>query len=280
MFLQPELLVLFLLLLQISHSKSGFGFRPSARFVSKTSQPNWASKNSLPTNSDVTKNYMKRKINRMSMSSPHYKGCKIIIAGAPASGKGTQCEIIKKQFGVVHLSTGDILRAAVKDGTELGLKAKGYMDAGKLVPDDLIIGVVQDRLKQPDCQSQGWLLDGFPRTRVQANALEAAGMTPDCFILLDVAEDVLVERVTGRRTDPETGKIYHMKFSPPESEEVAARLIQRSDDTAEKVIIRFRDFQANIDSVRELYEDKMVWVDGSLAPRDVSEVVVSSINSI
>ena len=114
-----------------------------------------------------------------SSSSP-----KIIIAGAPAAGKGTQCEVIRKDFGVVHLSTGDILRAAVKEQSELGLKAKSFMDAGKLVPDELIIGVVCDRLKQTDCVNQGWLLDGFPRTKSQADALNQAGMVPDCFVLL------------------------------------------------------------------------------------------------
>ena len=110
---------------------------------------------------------------------------KIIIAGAPAAGKGTQCEIIKKELGVIHLSTGDMLRAAVKDGTELGVKAKEFMDAGQLVPDDLIINVVVERLQQPDCQSKGWLLDGFPRTRAQADAIAALGIVADSFILLD-----------------------------------------------------------------------------------------------
>ena len=138
---------------------------------------------------------------------------KIIIAGAPASGKGTQCEVIKADYNVVHLSTGDILRAAVKAGSELGAEAKSYMDSGNLVPDELITGVVCDRLSQPDCEYQGWLLDGFPRTSAQAEALSRAGYDPDAFILLDVPQQCLVERVTGRRTDPETGKIYHTTVS-------------------------------------------------------------------
>ena len=123
----------------------------------------------------------------------------------------------------MHLSTGDMLRAAVKEGTELGKQAQAVMEAGQLVPDELIIGVVVDRLRQSDCVEKGWLLDGFPRTKPQADALNAAGMVPDCFLLLDVPQEVLVERVTGRRTDPETGKIYHLTFSPPENEEIAAR---------------------------------------------------------
>ena len=204
---------------------------------------------------------------------------KIIIAGAPAAGKGTQCEYIKQDFGVVHLSTGDILRAAVKDCTELGLKAKGFMDAGQLVPDELITGVICDRLQQPDCLSNGWLLDGFPRTKAQASALATAGIIPDCFVLLDVNEDVLVERVTGRRTDPVTGKIYHMTFSPPETEEIAARLVQRSDDTEEKIVVRYREFQSHINEVRSSYEDKMIWVDGTQKKETIRKVLVASLKS-
>merc|ERR1712071_473464 len=108
------------------------------------------------------------------------------------------------------------------------------MDSGKLVPDDVIIGVVKDRMEQADCKKQGWLLDGFPRTQAQADALLASGVSADCFLFLNVPDEILVERVVGRRTDPETGKIYHMTFSPPDDEEVLARLEQRSDDTEEK----------------------------------------------
>ena len=202
---------------------------------------------------------------------------KIIIAGAPASGKGTQCEVIKQEFGVVHLSTGDILRAAVKEGTPLGKQAKEYMDAGQLVPDTLIIDVVKDRLSQEDCKNSGWLLDGFPRTKSQAEALSQANFNPDCFILLDVPQEVLVERVTGRRTDPETGKIYHLKFSPPENEEVAKRLVQRSDDTAEKIIVRYQEFQSHIESIRDNYKDKLTVVDGTLPAQSVSQRVTETL---
>lgn len=205
---------------------------------------------------------------------------KIIIAGAPAAGKGTQCEIIKKELGVIHLSTGDMLRAAVKDGTELGVKAKEFMDAGQLVPDDLIINVVVERLQQPDCQSKGWLLDGFPRTRAQADAIAALGIVADSFILLDVPQEVLVERVTGRRTDPETGKIYHMKFSPPTDPEITSRLVQRSDDTEEKIVVRYQEFCSHVDSVRECYRDITLWVDGSIAPAEVSEVILSGLGDV
>lgn len=214
----------------------------------------------------------------MSMKKPFVSAPKIIIAGAPAAGKGTQCEIIKLNYGLVHLSTGDILRAAVKQGTALGLQAKEFMDNGQLVPDALITGVICDRLKEKDCMTNGWLLDGFPRTKSQAEALSSAGMVPDCFLMLDVPEDILVERVTGRRTDPATGKIYHMKFNPPENDEIASRLVQRSDDTAEKIIVRYREFQSHIEAVKSCYVDKMVRVDGSAAQADVSKCVAEIID--
>lgn len=204
---------------------------------------------------------------------------KIIIAGAPAAGKGTQCEVIRNDFGVIHLSTGDILRAAVKTGSELGNQAKAFMDAGQLVPDNLIINVVCERLKQPDCQTFGWLLDGFPRTKAQAEALSAAGNMPDCFVLLDVPEDILVERVTGRRTDPVTGRVYHLKYNLPENEEIRSRLVHRSDDNAETVKIRYREFQAHVNAIKNCYEDKMIWVDGSIDKADVTECVVRSLTS-
>jgi len=211
---------------------------------------------------------------------PDLSPLKIIIAGAPASGKGTQCEVITSKFGVVHLSTGDILRAAVKAGTAVGLKAKSFMDAGKLVPDEVIIDVVVERLKEDDCATRGWLLDGFPRTQSQADALIAAGMIPDCFILLNVPEEVLVERVTGRRTDPVTGKIYHMKFSPPENAEVAARLVQRSDDTAEKIVVRYKEFQSHIDEVESRFQKNFILVDGTASASEVSRVISLALNTV
>lgn len=204
---------------------------------------------------------------------------RIIIAGAPAAGKGTQCDAISQTFGVVHLSTGDMLRAAVKEGSKLGCEAKSYMDGGQLVPDVLITNVVLERLNQPDCSQKGWLLDGFPRTRAQAEALTQAGYLPDCFVLLDVPETVLVERVTGRRTDPVTGKIYHLKSAPPPVE-IIDRLIQRSDDTAEVIVKRFREFQNNCDSVVSVYKEsgKLVWVDGCQEMRMVKACLSEAIS--
>eukprot|EP00984_Skeletonema_dohrnii_P004881 scaffold1719_cov83-Skeletonema_dohrnii-CCMP3373.AAC.4 len=205
---------------------------------------------------------------------------RLIISGAPASGKGTQCEIIKEKYGVIHLSTGDMLRAAVAAGTDVGKEAKDFMDAGKLVPDEVIIGVVKDRLEESDCVKSGWLLDGFPRTPAQAEALVDAGVSADCFIFLAVPDDILVERVVGRRTDPETGKIYHMTFSPPEDEEVLARLEQRSDDTEEKVKVRLEEFRANVDAVKGVYTDISVEVDGTKEPEEVSATIIEAIDSM
>ncbi|KAF6171099.1 hypothetical protein GIB67_020578 [Kingdonia uniflora] len=159
---------------------------------------------------------------------------RIMISGAPASGKGTQCELITKKYGLVHIAAGDLLRAEVAAESENGKRAKEYMEKGMLVPDEIVVMMVKERLFQSDSQENGWLLDGYPRSSSQAKALEDFGIRPDLFILLDVPEEILVERVAGRRLDPVTGRIYHLKYSPPETEEIATRLTQRFDDTEEK----------------------------------------------
>jgi adenylate kinase family enzyme len=139
---------------------------------------------------------------------------------------------------------------------------------------------VKDRLAMPDCIANGWLLDGFPRTPAQAMALSESGVSADCFIFLNVPDSILVERVVGRRTDPVTGKIYHMTFSPPTDEEVLARLEQRSDDTEEKVKVRLEQFHANVEAVKGSYVDIAVEVDGAQRPEDVSEVIMKSIDAV
>ena len=206
------------------------------------------------------------------------KGFGVIIAGAPASGKGTQCTRIVEDFGVVHLSTGDLLRAAVKAESPLGLEAKGFMDSGKLVPDQLVIDLVAEKLKSEECQTKGWLLDGFPRTAAQAEALAASGATVDCFISLEVPDDALIDRVVGRRLDPETGAIYHSTYDPPPAE-IAARCIQRSDDTEEKARVRLEQFHANVAAVAAFYSSVIATVDGARSKDAVSTDINTSLNA-
>lgn len=239
-------------------------------------RPSWTTRN---TGSGWGYRLKKDCISLFAGSDEEKTPLRIIIAGAPASGKGTQCELIQKNYGVVHLSTGDMLRAAVAAGSEVGKSAKEYMDSGKLVPDEVITGVVKDRLAESDCQTNGWLLDGFPRTKNQADALTESNICADCFLFLNVPDEILVERVVGRRTDPETGKIYHMTFSPPDDEEVKNRLVQRSDDTEEKVVVRLEQFHANVNAVKGCYENVLVEIDGSEKPDVVAEAVDKALQS-
>uniref|UniRef100_A0ACD5ZWB6 Uncharacterized protein n=1 Tax=Avena sativa TaxID=4498 RepID=A0ACD5ZWB6_AVESA len=193
----------------------------------------------------------------------------VMIAGAPASGKGTQCELIKAKYGLVHISAGDLLRAEIATGTANGKQAKEFMEKGQLVPDEIVVNMVKERLLQADAQEKGWLLDGYPRSYSQSMALENLGIRPDIFILLDVPDELLVERVVGRRLDPVTGKIYHLKYSPPENEEIASRLTQRFDDTEEKVKLRLQTHYQNIESLVSIYEDVIVHVKGDTTVEDV-----------
>ncbi|XP_031250015.1 adenylate kinase, chloroplastic [Pistacia vera] len=202
-------------------------------------------------------------------SSAKTKPLKIMISGAPASGKGTQCELITKKYGLVHIAAGDLLRAEIASGSENGKRAKEYMEKGQLVPDEIVVMMVKERLSQPDSLEKGWLLDGYPRSSSQATALKKFGFQPDLFILLEVSEDILVERVVGRRLDPVTGKIYHLKYSPPETEEIAARLTQRFDDTEEKVKLRLRTHHQNVEAVLSMYENITIKVNGNVAKEDV-----------
>jgi len=169
---------------------------------------------------------------------------------------------LKNDFPAVHISTGDLLRNQVEMKTELGLKAKRFMDAGQLVPDELLLSIVLDKLKSSESINNGFILDGFPRTAVQAEALKNAGIEPQIVIALDVPDALLVERVTGRRLDPVTGKIYHIKFDPPPPE-IANRLIQRSDDSAEKLNVRLQHYHQCLDAIHQFYKDKWVTVNGS-----------------
>ncbi len=166
---------------------------------------------------------------------------KLILLGAPGAGKGTQAAFISKKYGIPQISTGDMLRAAVKAGTPLGVEAKKIMDAGGLVRDDIIIGLVKDRLKEADCQS-GYMFDGFPRTIPQADAMKEAGVAIDFVLEIDVPDSEIVGRMSGRRVHVASGRTYHIKFNPPKVEgkdDVTGEpLIQRDDDREETVLKR------------------------------------------
>ncbi|KAL6599144.1 hypothetical protein ACP70R_046008 [Stipagrostis hirtigluma subsp. patula] len=201
---------------------------------------------------------------------------KVMISGAPASGKGTQCRMIVEKYGLVHISTGDLLRAEVSSGTEIGKKAKEYMDNGKLVLDQVVTDMVVSRLSQPDVQERGWLLDGYPRSFSQAQSLESMKIRPDIFIVLDVPDDTLIDRCVGRRLDPVTGKIYHVKNFPPENEEISSRLITRSDDTFEKVKSRLETYKQNSEAILPTYSELLNQIDGNRP----AEVVFQEIDSL
>src|SRR5438045_996064 len=165
-------------------------------------------------------------------------GMRLILLGPPGAGKGTQATFIKEAFGIPQISTGDMLRAAVKAGTPLGLAAKKIMDSGGLVSDDIIIGLVRDRLRETDC-ANGFLFDGFPRTIPQAEAMKNAGVPLDAVLEIDVPDEAIIERMSGRRTHAASGRTYHVKFNPPkvaDKDDVTGEpLIQRVDDKEETV---------------------------------------------
>src|SRR5256714_10456131 len=163
---------------------------------------------------------------------------RLILLGPPGAGKGTQANFLREKFGIPQISTGDMLRAAVKAGTPLGLAAKKVMDAGQLVSDDIIIGLVKERLRQPDC-AKGYLFDGFPRTIPQAEAMKAANVDLDYVLEIDVPDDEIITRMSGRRVHPASGRSYHVKFNPPRREGLddvtGEPLVQRDDDREDTV---------------------------------------------
>lgn len=203
---------------------------------------------------------------------------KIMIMGAPAAGKGTQCEKIVQEHSLVHISVGDLLRAEVAAGTPEGKRAKEYMESGKLVPNEVVVDMVKNRLAQPDAVSKGWLLDGYPRSGEQAEAIEEANIRPDLFFLINVPDEILVERVVGRRSDPKTGLIYHLKFRPPPPE-IVDRLVTRSDDTKEMAVARLETYHSNVDSVLSYYQDILVEVDGTKDMEAVFEEISAALQS-
>ena len=189
----------------------------------------------------------------------------ILIMGPAGAGKGTMSELILKEYDIPHISTGDMLRENVRNHTDLGNEAKSYMDAGKLVPDDVINAMVEDRLRQPDCE-KGYLLDGFPRTLVQAEEfakIEAStGRPVECVLALEVGMDVLEDRITGRRICPKCGAIYHVRNHPSKVEgicdECGSELQQRKDDTIEQLKVRMDEYEKSTKPVIDYYEPRGV----------------------
>jgi len=183
---------------------------------------------------------------------------RIILLGAPGAGKGTQATFIKEKFNIPQISTGDMLRAAVKAGTQLGLEAKRFMDSGGLVPDEVIIGLVKERIKDADCQA-GFLFDGFPRTIPQAEAMKQAGVDIDYVVEIDVPDEAIVERMSGRRAHLPSGRTYHIKFNPPKIEgkdDVTGEdLVQREDDRPETVMTRLRVYHEQTEQLVGYYSD-------------------------
>ena len=184
---------------------------------------------------------------------------KIILLGAPGAGKGTQAEIISRKLGIPTISTGNILRAAVKEGTPIGLQAKSYMDAGKLVPDEVIIGIIQERLAQPDCAG-GFILDGVPRTIAQAEALDQAGVTFDHVVSIEISDAEIEERMGGRRVCSKCGASYHIKARPTKTQGVCdacgAPVVQRADDKPETVRERLKVYHEQTEPLKGYYQGK------------------------
>jgi len=213
---------------------------------------------------------------------------KFILLGAPGAGKGTQAQFLTKQFNIPQISTGDMLRAAIKAGTPMGTMAKEFIDAGKLVTDEIIIGLVKDRIAEADCEN-GFLLDGFPRTIPQADALKEAGVEIDAVIEIDVPDEEIVQRMSGRRCHLPSGRTYHTVYNPPKEEgkddETGEELIQREDDHCDVVLDRLKVYHDQTAPLISYYSKvaetntalKYIKVDGTQKIADVEKAVLSAL---
>lgn len=216
---------------------------------------------------------------------------RIILLGAPGAGKGTQATYIKEEFNIPQISTGDMLRAAVKAGTPLGLEAKKYMDSGGLVPDEVIIGLVKERIKDADCQ-RGFLFDGFPRTIPQAEAMKQAGVNIDYVVEIDVPDSEIIKRMSGRRTHMASGRTYHVVFNPPKvagKDDITGEdLVQRDDDREEVVMKRLDVYHTQTEQLVGYYSDwassgsggapKYVRISGLGAVEDIREKLFKALS--
>ncbi len=207
---------------------------------------------------------------------------KLILLGAPGAGKGTQAEKICEKFNIPAISTGNIIRAALKEGTEMGLKAKSYMDAGQLVPDDVVIGIIKDRLKEKDCEN-GFILDGFPRTIPQAQALEDMGIEIDKVVDIEVPDEKITARMSGRRVCSKCANSYHMIYKQPKVENVCdacgGELIQRKDDAPETVAARLVEYHALTEPLKDFYKNngKLVVIEGQEEVADTTKLVFAAL---
>jgi len=213
---------------------------------------------------------------------------KLILLGAPGAGKGTQAQFLTKQYNIPQISTGDMLRAAIKNGTELGKLAKSFMDEGKLVTDNIIIGLVKERIAQEDC-ANGFLLDGFPRTVPQADALAEAGVAIDAVIEIDVADDIIVERMSGRRCHVASGRTYHVVYNPSKEadkdDETGEELIQRPDDKPEVVKDRLKVYHEQTAPLIQYYQKvaqnnehvKYIKIDGTQPIAEVEKSIIQAL---
>jgi adenylate kinase len=208
---------------------------------------------------------------------------RMILVGPPGAGKGTQAAKLVDTYRIPHISSGDMLRAAVREGTPLGVEADGYMKQGKLVPDNVVIGMILERIARPDCAA-GFMLDGFPRTRQQAEALDAAmrnaGVELDAVLLIEVPDALLEERAVGRRSDPQTGAIYHLIYNPPPAD-IAARVVHRKDDTIEAVTTRIQKYHSETAPIIPFYLAKGILkrVDGVGDPDIITQRITAALNS-
>ncbi|HEY3808251.1 MAG TPA: adenylate kinase [Kofleriaceae bacterium] len=208
---------------------------------------------------------------------------RMILVGPPGAGKGTQAGRLVERFRIPHISSGDMFRAEVKEGTELGTQLDHYMKLGGLVPDDVTIPIVLKRLTKPDCDG-GFMLDGFPRTRPQAEALDAeltkAHVDLDAVVLIEVPDALLEERAVGRRTDPETNTIYHLKYNPPPAA-IVSRLVHRKDDTVEAVKTRIAKYHAETAPIIPFYLEKGILkrVDGVGDPDRITERIIAALEA-
>ena len=218
---------------------------------------------------------------------------RLILLGGPGAGKGTQANFIKDKYGIPQISTGDMLRAAVKAGTALGMEAKGYMDSGGLVPDEVIIGLVKERIQEPDCE-KGFLFDGFPRTIPQADAMKEAGVPIDAVVDIDVPDDEIIKRMSGRRAHLASGRTYHIIYNPPKEEgkdDVTGEpLVQRDDDKEETVKKRLDvyhdqtepliDYYKKWEATGEAAAPKYCHINGVGSLEDITQQIFTALDNV